>query len=635
MKRLDFPPCWRILWHEEGWCDYQEAVMPKPIRKKAAETLVSREELLRAVGDNIPDGATYRLIMDRDGQTHFACVSAGFESLFELRESTVLRDAAALYRLLHPDDMTEAMNAQRRSAEALTPFRYECRFNLRSGLTRWVRWHSMPERLPDGVVAWDGVAIDITEKKRIEEALRKAKEQTESILNGITDLYIAYDRQLRFTDMNVRAEHDSGLRREDLIGKPLLAVLPHAKSTELYRQYRTALSTNGPVHADCVHSPLTGKCYETHVYPSKDGLAVYYKDITKRKEAEEALRKAKERTEGMLNGMTDTYVAFDRQFRFTEMNRLMEKQLGRRKEDLLGKVVWEVFPEMKKGPFYPLYMKAAATQTAIHAEPALSPVTGLWYEAHIYPSSDGLSVCCRDVTKRKTVEAALQKAHDEMEQKVKDRTAKLRELAVQLDQAEQQERRRVAQILHDDLQQVLVGTRLKLDAVKKTASDADQRKTVEQVEENLANACATMRSLCVELHPPVLFEGGIAAALKWLADDVKEKFGLAVKLVMDKIDESSVLMLRTFVFNAVRELLFNVVKHGGVNSAEVRVSAADADSVRIEVRDRGIGFDPMQVRAGGFGLFSIRERAEYLGGIVTIQSKPGKGSCITLTLPRI
>ncbi len=104
-----------------------------------------------------------------------------------------------------------------------------------------------------------------------------------------------------------------------------------------------------------------------------------------------------------------------------------------------------------------------------------------------------------------------------------------------------------------------------------------------------------------------------------------------MKTVLQETDESPV--LRTFAFNAVRELLFNVVKHGKVKSAHVRLSATDAGSVRIEVRDRGIGFDPKQIKPTSFGLFSIRERTDHLGGAMEIQSKAGKGSCITLTLP--
>ncbi len=138
----------------------------------------------------------------------------------------------------------------------------------------------------------------------------------------------------------------------------------------------------------------------------------------------------------------------------------------------------------------------------------------------------GITGTTYNVTTRKEAEEALRKAHDELEQKVKDRTARLRALAVQLDQAEHQERRRIAQLIHDDLQQVVVGARLMLGGLEKSAMEANERKTVAKVEDSLEYACKAMRSLCMDLHPPILFKSGIGPALKWLADDMQRKYGL-------------------------------------------------------------------------------------------------------------
>jgi len=155
------------------------------LRKQAEDELAHQEKLLRSMGDNLPDGVTYRLISVPDGRTYFEYVSAGFEQLFELRQDMMLQDATSLYAMLHPDDSDEAMKAQQHSAETLTPFRHECCFNLPSGKTRWVRWHSMPEPLPDGGIAWNGVAIDITERKLTEEALLESEEQFRTMAEAV------------------------------------------------------------------------------------------------------------------------------------------------------------------------------------------------------------------------------------------------------------------------------------------------------------------------------------------------------------------------------------------------------------------------------------------------------------------
>jgi len=154
-------------------------------RKQMENVLAQKERLLRNVGDSVPDGAVYRLIQTRDGRTHFEYVSAGFALLFELTEGVMVRDATSLYAMAHPDDRDDALNAQKRSAETLTPFRHECRFNLPSGKSRWVRWHSMPEQLADGGTAWSGVAIDITERKRMENALRENEARFRTLAEAV------------------------------------------------------------------------------------------------------------------------------------------------------------------------------------------------------------------------------------------------------------------------------------------------------------------------------------------------------------------------------------------------------------------------------------------------------------------
>jgi signal transduction histidine kinase len=90
--------------------------------------------------------------------------------------------------------------------------------------------------------------------------------------------------------------------------------------------------------------------------------------------------------------------------------------------------------------------------------------------------------------------------------------------------------------------------------------------------------------------------------------------------------------LRAFLFEAVNELLMNVVKHAGVDKAEVILSRSD-DQIQLQVVDHGVGFDPAQVHNTSFGLFSIRERVELLGGRVEVDSTPGRGTCVRLIVP--
>lgn len=240
-----------------------------------------------------------------------------------------------------------------------------------------------------------------------------------------------------------------------------------------------------------------------------------------------------------------------------------------------------------------------------------------------------------DITERKRAEDALEKARDELEQKVKERTARLRALTLQLDQAEEAERRKIAKILHDDLQQILAAARYALTGLHTDLPKQSRARTMRRVNQILDKAHDVMRSLCLDLSPPALYELGIGATLKWLQADMKRKFGLTVKVTRDGIADAALADLRFFVFQSVRELLFNVVKHSGVKSARVRLTPVNAQWVRLEVEDAGRGFDPARVVPNRLGLFGIRERVDYLGGRMEVQSAPGKGTCVQLTLPRM
>ena len=230
-----------------------------------------------------------------------------------------------------------------------------------------------------------------------------------------------------------------------------------------------------------------------------------------------------------------------------------------------------------------------------------------------------------EVTRRSVAERAL-----------RERSEQLRALASELTLAEQRERQRLAQVLHDGLQQLLVGARYRLGVLER-ADDPAARQLAVEVSDLISDSIETSRSLTAELSPPILHAGGLVPALEWLARWIQEKQGLAVHLEAQDRVGSIAEDVTVLLFQATRELLFNVAKHAGVKSARVQVSRVDG-RVQITVADQGAGFDPAQLRAAGgpsegFGLFSVRERLDLLGGRMEIDSAPGRGSRFTLVAP--
>ncbi len=253
-------------------------------------------------------------------------------------------------------------------------------------------------------------------------------------------------------------------------------------------------------------------------------------------------------------------------------------------------------------------------------------------------------IMVRDISERIASEQALRRAHDELELRVAERTAELESRARQLARltseltlAEQRERQRLAQILHDHLQQLLVSAKLGLEPLAKRIRK-DQRPAVERIKVMLEDSIKASRALTAELSPPILHEAGLTAGLGWLARWMKEKHNLDVDL--DLVGEPAIKRddVKILLFQSVRELLFNVVKYAGVARATVKVCPCQDDFVRVTVSDEGTGFDLSKSDRkdsleGRFGLFSIRERLMLLGGHMDIQTAAGAGTTVTMVAP--
>jgi signal transduction histidine kinase len=260
-----------------------------------------------------------------------------------------------------------------------------------------------------------------------------------------------------------------------------------------------------------------------------------------------------------------------------------------------------------------------------------------------------------DITDRKRAEEALlesqmelQILNDTLEQKVLAQTAEIRKLASDLTKAEQRERNRVARILHDDLQQRLYAIQVQLTSLSEPRANGEQaQKNLATIKNQLQEAVLLTRRLSIDLSPPILHDEGLTQAVDWLASQMKKQHGLQVELQADESFITPDIDLRVLIFNCIRELLFNIVKHAGGNQAHIRLQRANSD-LRIEVRDEGKGFNaaelpwqtldiPDEEEDGrdpqSFGLATIYHQLGLFGGQMDIRSDPGKGTVVTITIP--
>jgi PAS domain S-box-containing protein len=388
-------------------------------------------------------------------------------------------------------------------------------------------------------------------------------------------------------------------------------------------------------------------------------------DAIQREQAEHALRESEKRFAGVVNSAMDAIISADAEQRIVLFNPAAEKMFGCTASGVIGQPLERFIPSRHREPHKEHILRFGQTGETGRAMGHLNTLSALRFDGTEFPIEASIShieagrqhlytVILRDVTERKRAEDALlesqmemQILNDTLEQKVQAQTTEIRKLASELTKAEQRERNRVARILHDDLQQRLYAIQIQVTSLSEryvTGSEKGQ-KDFDRIHGQLQEAVLLTRHLSIDLSPPILHDEGLTQAVEWLASQMKKQYGLQVELKADESYANPDEDLRVLVFNCIRELLFNIVKHAGGGKARVVLQRANSN-LRVEVRDEGKGFDAAEIswqtlnvpekdgpHSQSFGLSTIYHQLNLFGGQMEIQSEPGKGTLVTITIP--
>jgi signal transduction histidine kinase len=263
----------------------------------------------------------------------------------------------------------------------------------------------------------------------------------------------------------------------------------------------------------------------------------------------------------------------------------------------------------------------------------------------------------RDITERKQAEEklrlseeALWQANESLEQRVRERTMDLQHLTAQLERsrhelrklaselvmAEQRERKRIAEVLHDEIAQILAATRMRLDLLQGMPSDREDQKTLKEAKAFLLQSIQETRALMNELGNPVLFDLGLKSACEALADRLMETSPVRIRCDIRDAYKTLNPDMKILLYQVVRELLNNVIKHSKAQNAHVMIDREN-EHFKVMVTDDGVGFNPrtpgLPTIEGGYGLYSIRERLMAIDGSLSIESAPEAGTVVTAILP--
>ena len=503
----------------------------------------------------------------------------------------------------------------------------------------------------------ESVVRDISARTQAQEALRRSERQFRSTFENaaIGIAYVGLDGKI--TQVNSRFCEISGYSAQEILGKTCEGITL-TEDWEVERESLRRLLEGEVPHYSIEKRYLRpdGSPVWVHLTRSiqrgeaghPDGFIILVEDISDRKRAEEALRASEHRYRRLFEANLAGVYLTKLDGTILDFNEAMMRMLGYdTREEVFAHRSTDFYadPEFRKKLIYLLQRDGIVpAEEAVLQRKDGSVLHALGHAVLLRNEQTGESYIqgvAIDITERKQAEEALRELTRTLESKVAQRTAELQrraqqleKMALELSEAEDRERRRLAEVLHNDLQQELAAAKFQVQRIKnQTRHDASLQATAAQADHLLKDAIAKSRSLSHELSPVVMRQGDFTETLRWLASEVQTKHGLVVHVAADSDVRSESEAIKSLLFRAAQELLFNAVKYAGVREVYLRVRQRDG-CICLSVCDRGRGFDPQMLgETAGFGLLTIRERVESLQGRMKIRSAPGRGSTFFIVVP--
>jgi PAS domain S-box-containing protein len=492
-------------------------------------------------------------------------------------------------------------------------------------------------------------------------ALRSSQSMLRSVMENVPQGIFWKDRHSTYLGCNNVFARAVGLESAgEIVGKTDHDLPWSPEQTASFREYdRRIMENDAPeYHIIEQQREANGKLawLETSKVPLHDargnviGILGTYEDITERKQAEQDLRESRNKYQALIETTADFIWEMDTSGKYTYCSPQMKDLWGYEPKDMIGRTPFDVMPPADRRQAIESFLSLAKSpQPFMGLEASSYDSRGRLIAVEIsgvpFFDADGRLLgyrgISRDVTERKRAEETLREWNVTLESRVAERTEELEQrarelqkLTLELTAAEERERKRLAEILHDDLQQVLAAAKFQAGLLSsRVKNDAEAQEITGQVKDLLTDAIAKSRSLSHELSAPALSQRDLGEAFEWLAQQMQTKHGLTVHLEMCERIELASEPRRVLLYKAAQEALFNVIKHAGVHEAKLRLRRQHG-CIRLSVSDQGRGFDPTESGCKlGFGLLSIRERVASLGGRLKIRSAPGRGSTFLLVVP--
>ncbi len=621
-------------------------------RKQAQEALRESEARARAIHDNLPGGLVYQVDSGEDGQQrHVVFMSKGAEHLHGVPAEEIMRDSSVFYRQFVAEDLPRVVELENQAIAAMTPFQAEARIRLPSGEIRWSLFASAPRRLPNGHLLWDGIELDITDRKRAEEALEQSEANYRQLHEAMRDPFARTDLKGRFLDFNLAFRELLGYSEEELVGKSLRTITPrkwHAREKTIIAEQVRTRGFSAVYEKECIRKDgsIIPVELRTMLVRGADGnptgMSAIIRDISERKGADLALQQARDDLERRVRERTAELESSRQALAQSEEQ---FRQMAESVQDAFWLIdartqkVLYVSPAFKRIWNRPVEKDMSRWFAHLHPEdrdrvvrafrngmkdgvPATIAYRLIWPDGSIrWIESSGSMI--RDARGRPMRAAGI----------IRDITDR-RRLEVELLNASEAERQRIGRDLHDGLGQSLTGIGFLADALreelarKSLSEAAEARKLAGLIEKTADQAHALSQGLLVA----DLERGGLASALQELASRTRELFGVPCRYAGPADVPSVGADAARQLYRIAQEAATNAAKHSRAKAIVIRL-AEKRKGLLLSVRDTGTGILPKKAKGSGMGLDIMRYRAGMIGATLWIDSARNQGTAVNCLCP--
>lgn len=491
---------------------------------------------------------------------------------------------------------------------------------------------------------WLQLKREVARRREVEEQLRRSRDFYLTLFDDFPSLIWRSDATGKSDYVNRAWQDFTGLSLEESYGDAWVDLIHPDDRPRCFAAYEAAFNARTSYETEFRFRRHDGEyCWILDrglPYYDLDGTFAgyigYSHDISERVKTEQALRESEKRFRETLENIKLIAVRLDAAGTVTFCNDFFLDLVGWRREEVLGTNWFDRFVPPDQGTVKRVfYSSFASGAIPAHFQNDILTRTGerrfiSWTNTVLRDGTGvvtGVMSIGEDVTERKRAENTLSRYQEE-----------LKRLTSELSLTEERERRRLATDLHDRIGQTLAFAKIRADSLRYHVSPEGEE-PLREVTELLEQTIQDVRSLIFQISPPLLYEVGLEAALEWLAESFQKEHGFAVSFHDDGAFKPLGEEAKVTLFQVVRELLINAAKHGRPRQVRLSVQRSEGRIV-ICVEDDGAGFDVAQELAPprsrsvtGFGLFSIRQRLEHLGGEIRFDSCVGRGTIATVAFP--